>query len=168
MDCKAPERKQPCPNWDACYCKEAIMGNIISISFSNRHYCLVSKKVNIWISSRCPLLYEVIEWMEKINIRLKCIQTALILNFNPNITQDKRYHSVYKEHILNTWIIHSLWNMAFLWEKCMNKTTVLELRILENKHMKKKNCFIFLQSISLGCNKLLTSYKNFTQQSLYT
>jgi len=32
----------------------------------------------------------------------------------------------------------------------------------KNTHMKKKeNCFIFLQSISLGCNKLLTSYKIF-------
>jgi hypothetical protein len=31
---------------------------------------------------------------------------------------------------------------------------------------KKENCLIFLQSISLGYNKLLTSYKNFTQHSL--
>jgi hypothetical protein len=128
LDYKASERTQPCPNWDACYCKEAIMGNIISISFSNRHYYLVSRNVNIWFSSLCPLPYAVTEWMEKINIRRKCIQMAQILYINPNIPQDKRYHSVYKEHILHTWIMHSLWNLAMLRKKFRIKTTV-DLRI---------------------------------------
>jgi hypothetical protein len=59
--------------------------------------------------------------MEKINIRIKYIHMALILNFNPNISHGTGYQSAYKEHILNIRITLELWNSALLLKEYMIK-----------------------------------------------
>ena len=135
--------------------KTSDMGNSFSSSFSNRHYCLVFKNVNIWISSLCALLYAVTEWMG--GGRLKCIQMALILNFNPNIPHHTWYHSVYKEHILNTWIIIN----CGLWHSYGKKYRIKDHNFWTQNiqtHTYEEN-----KTVSFSCKVSLLAATNFLQ-----
>ena len=123
--------------WDAHYCKEAeakkpqntperlrlqTKENSLSPCYSNRHYCLVSKNINIWTSSLCPLLLAVNDWMNGENK----YKTEVHSNGTDikHQSQHTTWHMIslciqtaYFKYLNNTWIVE----FGILLEETKNK-----------------------------------------------